>query len=195
MCKNDTGVLCLLLKLGIIKKYECANAKCKVGNTWNSKPIQLLLNRKNGINDDLTISNLELLCANCYMVNYGLELFKKTVKETIYMCKLCGFPMNKFSNSKKKQGYCMSCENRIIKSTFYTTQNEYITKLNDTIDDKSPLKKNEFTTSKYFSEINKFKSLKNVTDRESINDSGTKEDKSIIKLNMSIPDISELIDL
>ena len=98
---NDTALLCLLLKLNIITEYKCSVKKCKTGKTWLGKAIQLLVHRKNGKMHDLTTSNLELICPNCYISAYGIDLFMKVIANTIYKCIYCGFPLNNFSNSKK----------------------------------------------------------------------------------------------
>ena len=74
---NDTKVICLLLKIGHFKDYHCNTPKCKVGKIWIDKPIQLILNRKNNIQNDLSSSNLELICGNCFMIKNGLDIFVK----------------------------------------------------------------------------------------------------------------------
>ena len=102
--KNDTALLCLLFKGKVIKEYRCNIKKCKTGKTWLGKPIQLLINRKNSRMEDLTIENLELICPNCFIALYGLDLFQKALDKTIYKCKICSFPLNKFSNTNKKEG-------------------------------------------------------------------------------------------
>jgi len=190
--KNDTALLCLLFKAKVFKEYRCNIKKCKTGKTWLGKPIQLLINRKNSRVEDLTIENLELICPNCFIVLYGLDLFQKALDQTIYKCKICSFPLSKFANSKKKEGYCMSCQNKIINSSFYSKQTEYINELKDTIDEDSTLKEDEFTTSKYYNEVSQFKTFK---DSSSKSKSKTNtNDKPIINVNMNIPDLYNLIN-
>jgi len=207
LCKNDTGILCLLLKIGIFKEYRCNIAKCKIGKTWNEKPIQLILNRKNNIQNDLTPSNLELLCPNCYMTLHGLELFKKTIDQTIYKCKLCNYPLSNFKGSKKKAGFCMACESKIINSSYMNNRGEYLKQLNQTIDKDSPLNKSNdnFKTTNYYNEVSQFKKFNYDTDNTNntnTNNTNTNNitinttninNKPIINLNMSIPDINDLI--
>ena len=219
LCKNDTGILCLLLKIGIFKEYRCNIVKCKIGKTWNGKPIQLILNRKNNVQNDLTPNNLELLCPNCYMTLHGLELFKKTIDHTIYKCKLCDYPLSNFKGNKKKAGYCMACESKIINSLYMNNRGEYLKQLNQTIDKDSPLNKSNdnFKTTNYYNEVSQFKKFNydtnnintdtnnintdtnNIdTDTNNINTDNNKlklsyDNKPIINLNMTVPDIDELI--
>jgi len=195
--RNDTILLCLLFKTHILTEYRCNIKKCKTAKTWLGKPIQLLLNRKNGRMEDLTTMNLELICPNCYIVQYGLELFQKMADQTIYKCKLCNFPLNKFSNTKKKEGYCLACESKMINASYYSKQSEYINELKDTIDTTSTLKQDEFTKSKYYNEVSQYKTFKdNGKSKSDIKSSNTHKvnDKPIITLNMNIPDLSELIN-
>ena len=86
---NDIQVICLLLKYKVITDYCCSVKKCKVKLVWNDSPIQLILHRKNNIQNDLTICNLELICGNCYLCMYGLDIFKKKEKEIILLCNIC----------------------------------------------------------------------------------------------------------
>ena len=195
--RNDTVLLCLLFKARIMTEYRCNIKKCKTGKTWLGKPIQLLIHRKNGRIEDLTTSNLELICPNCYIIQYGLELFQKVVVQTIYKCKLCGFPLNKFSNTKKKDGYCLACENRMINASYYSKQSDYINELKETIDETSALKKDEFTNSKYYNEVSQYKTFKdNGKSKQTGNNSSKNEinTKPIIKLNMEVPNLDDLIN-
>lgn len=196
--RNDTVLLCLLFKANIFTEYRCNIKKCKTAKTWLTKPIQLLINRKNGRMEDLTIQNLELICPNCFIVLYGIDLFQKTVNQTIYKCKICNFPLNKFSNIKKKQGYCLACESKIINSTYYSKQSEYINELKETIDNTSALKQDEFTKSNYYNEVSQYKTFKdngksNSNNNNILNENNKINNKPIIKLNMNIPDLDELI--
>jgi len=144
--------------------------------------------------EDLTIENLELICPNCFIALYGLDLFQKAIDKTIYKCKICSFPLNKFSNTNKKEGYCMSCQNKIVNSSYYTKQTEYINELKDTIDDDSTLKQDEFTTSKYYNEVSQFKTFKDNSGKFNSNSKTKTNDKPIINLNMNIPDFDDLIN-
>jgi len=55
------------LKERIIKekliKYECE--MCKNPGVWNNKPLPLILDHINGINNDNRLENLRFLCSNC----------------------------------------------------------------------------------------------------------------------------------
>ena len=43
--------------------YKCAI--CKIGPEWQGKPMPLILDHINGVNDDHRISNLRFVCSNC----------------------------------------------------------------------------------------------------------------------------------
>ncbi|MFN2567662.1 MAG: HNH endonuclease signature motif containing protein [Gemmatimonadaceae bacterium] len=51
-----------LIKAGILRNecYECGQQP-----TWRGKPLVLVLDHINGVNDDYTPENLRLLCPNC----------------------------------------------------------------------------------------------------------------------------------
>lgn len=198
---NDTALLCLLIKLGIIKEYKCVEKKCKTGKTWLGQPIQLLIHRKNGKMHDLSESNLELMCANCYIAKYGLDMFIKVAVRTIYKCSYCGYPLgSKFTNSKKKERICMACESRIMTSGYFEQRSRFIDQLSDTIDEASTLKKDEFKSSNYYSQVSQFKSFDSIdsntrTSRTAKSESSTKtfNNKPIIALNLTVPNIEDLI--
>ena len=203
--KNDTVLLCLLFKEQVMIEYKCSVIKCKTGKLWLGKSIQLLINRKNGKLEDLTISNLELMCPNCFIVQYGIILFQKILSQTVYKCKLCDFPLYKFSNSKKKDGYCISCENKLINLSFNVTQNKYINELKNTIEptqiDKiDKIDKIDFSNSTYYNEVSQYKifknksSPKNKTSINTTNDTHQIDTLCNISLNMSIPNIPEFIN-
>lgn len=199
---NDTALLCLLLKLEVFKEYKCIEKKCKTGKTWLGHPIQLLIHRKNNKMFDLSTNNLELICANCYIAKYGLDLFVKVISKTIYKCTYCDYPLSNFTNSKKKERICMSCESKIMTSGYFDQRSKFIDQLSDTIDDASTLKKDEFKSSNYYSQVSQFKSFDSTNNGEfksapkntkSEISTKTFNNKPIIQLNLNVPNLDDLI--
>ena len=203
---NDTVIICLLIKLGHFKDYHCTTSKCKVGKIWNGHPIQLILNRKNSISNDLTINNLELICANCFMVKYGLDIFIKKKKEIILTCTFCDFPLVTFKDSRKKKGVCLACESKMKQISHNKQEDTYFNKLKDTYSDNPVLSEDIKPVVPSYIDSSKYKSL-NIKPRKynsANNISSNKESniqhniqqniQPIIDLNMNIPDLSELIN-
>lgn len=195
---NDTKIICLLLKYNLIENYKCNMPKCKVKHIWNGKPIQLLLNRKNSIYNDLSISNLEFLCPNCYIITYGLEMFKKKAKETVLNCDICNFPLVKFANSRKKNGICLACEKKMSNMSYEKVQSSYYNQLQEVYSD-NPLLSDDIHKPRHFKDVAKYKKAnkpkeisKNGSGLDNGINSGTNS-TSIIKLNMSVPDLSEIL--
>ncbi len=44
-------------------KYECNI--CGIGPIWNENPMPLVLDHRNGLNDDNRLENLRFVCSNC----------------------------------------------------------------------------------------------------------------------------------
>lgn len=59
---NRSSLKDRLIKEGLLKN-ECA--VCQIEPRWNNKPLVLVLDHKNGINNDYRLSNIRLLCPNC----------------------------------------------------------------------------------------------------------------------------------
>jgi len=214
---NDTVIICLLIKIGIIKEYCCSTPKCKVSKLWNGNPIQLILNRKNNIQNDLTTGNLDLICANCFMVEYGLDIFLKQKKEIIMNCKICEFPLVKFKNCRKKNGICFSCENKMNKISQEQQDEKYMLELRKVCDSNRNSSNTNYTNynnydggdgddgnnnggdgdnSNGFTIINTKPNTKsNPKSKPNSNhkpNSNNKSNESVIKLNMDLPDFTEL---
>lgn len=49
-------------ELGLIE-YKCSC--CGIGEIWNGKPMPLILDHINGINNDNRLENLRFICSNC----------------------------------------------------------------------------------------------------------------------------------
>ena len=196
---SDTRLICLLLKCKLIEDYKCNTPKCKVKHLWNGKPIQLLLNRKNGIHNDLSISNLEFICANCYMTTYGLEMFKKKAKQAILNCDNCGFPMVNFANSRKKAGICLACEKKMSNMSYEKVQSSYYNKLQE-VYSENPLLSDDIHRPRHFKDVAKYKKKTTGSAASKQKDSKGSKDSNdsttnipIIELDMSIPDISDVM--
>jgi hypothetical protein len=196
---SDIQVICLLLKYKIITEYCCSDKKCKVKNLWLDKPIQLILHRKNNIQNDLTSYNLELICGNCYLSLYGLDIFKKKEKEIIFKCEVCNFPLVKFNNQRKKKGICLACEKRVTKVFTDKMNSDYYSNIQDLYHD-NPLLSEENKMSNYYK--NKYKSNNSSNYKPSSSstkaphktDVKNKDKPSIIPLNMTIPNMDDLLD-
>jgi hypothetical protein len=205
---SDIQVICLLLKYKIITDYCCSNKKCKVKTLWLDKPIQLILHRKNNIQTDLTSFNLELICGNCYLSLYGLDIFKKKEKEIIFKCEVCQFPLVQFNNQRKKKGICLACEKRVTKVFTDKMHSDYHTNIQELYHD-NPLfsednKTNYYYTDKYKASNSSSNYKPSSTSSKAPSSSSGKTDSKtaskttskppVITLNMSIPNMDDLLD-
>ena len=208
---SDINVICLLLKYKIITEYCCSNKKCKVKTLWLDKPIQLILHRKNNIQTDLTSFNLELICGNCYLSLYGLDIFKKKEKEIIFKCEVCQFPLVQFNNQRKKKGICLACEKRVTKVFTDKMHSDYHTNIQELYHD-NPLfsednKTNYYYTDKYKASNSSSNSSNykpsSTSSKAPSSSSGKTDSKTaskttskppVITLNMSIPNMDDLLD-
>ena len=211
---NDTKVICLLLKLGHFKDYHCNTPKCKVGKIWIDKPIQLILNRINNNQNDLSFINLELICANCFMIKYGLDIFIKKKAEIILTCSICDFPLVKFKNGRKSKGICLACEKQMNRFSYEKQEDEFCNKLQNMYSD-NPVLSDDIKHTKYYGDASKYKSYDTNSSSNStahskskynvsFNDSKKNTDASklsskstplpLIELNMSMPSLFDLIE-
>ena len=207
---SDIQVICLLLKVKLITEYCCSNKKCKVKTLWLDKPIQLILHRKNNIQSDLSSYNLELICGNCYLSLYGLDLFKKKEKEIIFKCEVCQFPLVQFNNQRKKKGICLACEKRVTKVFTEKMNSDFYTNMQELYHD-NPLLSEDNKTSNYYADKYKYSHTNSSNYKSSSTSSkaptqpntssiGKTDGKTTIKpkpatisLNMSMPNIDDLL--
>ena len=192
---NDIAVICLLLKHNIITEYCCSSKKCKVKNVWLDNPIQLILHRKNNIQNDLSSFNLELICGNCYLTMYGLDIFKKKEKEIIFKCETCDFPLVKFNNTRKKKGICLSCEKKMSKVFTENIDSTYYSNIQGLYND-NPLLSEANKEQNYYRNSGKFKpqtTYKKPTTYNPSTVSKNESTKNTITLNMSKPNLEDLI--
>lgn len=196
--ENDTIAMCLLFKSGKLtaKTYKCCKRVCKVRKLWNDKPIQLVLNRINAIANDMRPENLELLCPNCYMQTYGLELFKKQLLKSSFVCKYCKFPLVNFSNGRKKNGVCLSCETKMLKASCDQDDAEYNKQLKQ-LYSENPVLGEDMKKSKYYNEVSRYKKFDDKRNGKTNDLSSIKPvQKSIfIDCNTDLSDITNLEDL
>ena len=180
----------------MITDYCCSVKKCKVKLVWNDSPIQLILHRKNNIQNDLTICNLELICGNCYLCMYGLDIFKKKEKEIILMCNICNFPLVKFNNTRKKKGTCLACEKKMNRYFNENIETQYYTNIQG-LYNNNPLLSEELKQTNYYKDAGKYKatssSSKPPNHMNTINSSKQDISKPIIKLNMKTPNMEDLL--
>jgi hypothetical protein len=192
---NDIEVICLLLKHKLITEYCCSVKKCKVKTLWMDKPIQLILHRKNNIQTDLSSYNLELICANCYLSIYGLEIFKKKEKEIIFKCNICNFPLVQFNNNRKKKGTCLACEKKMSNIFTKNIESEYYDKVEALYNDNPLLsEENKYNNSNYYNHKNGTKFKPRVPSTKVQAQSSSVGKPVVISLNMTIPNMDDLIE-
>ena len=192
---NDIEVICLLLKHKLITDYCCSVKKCKVKILWIDTPIQLILHRKNNIQNDLSSYNLELICANCYLSMYGLEIFKKKEKEIIFKCNICNFPLVQFNNNRKKKGTCLACEKKMSNIFTKNIESEYYDKVEALYNDNPLLsEENKYNNSNYYNHKNGTKFKPRVPSTKVHAQSSSVGKPVVISLNMTIPNMDDLIE-
>ena len=196
---NDTKVICLLLKLGHFKEYHCTTPKCKVGKIWIENPIQLILNRKNNSQTDLSLINLELICANCFMIKCGLDIFIKKKADIILNCSICNFPLVKFKNGRKAKGLCLACEKQMSAFSYEKQEDEFCNKLQDRYSDNPVLSDDIKHTqhTQYYSDSSKYKqydSSSNASSKKKNKDTPSVAfQQPLIEVNMSMPNLFDLL--
>ena len=110
--KNDSELKCYLFHYQI-KANKCE--KCNL-QLWQGKMLELLIYRKNSKLGDNSLSNIKLLCPNCYSLKEKKGVF-------IHI-------------NKSKMGICIDCGRRFKKKII----KESINPICDLIYDKKPVK-------------------------------------------------------
>ena len=89
-----------LLKEGLIENI-CS--ECGQGSDWKGKPLVMVLDHINGINNDHRVENLRMLCPNC---NSQQDTFAGRNNAVLNLSRIC-----ECGNKKMKDaGHCRSCE-------------------------------------------------------------------------------------
>ncbi len=119
ICDDDNIAIAFLIKYSENSnkkfQYRCNKPNCilKKKVIWNKKPVVLLLHRINGKDNDMRISNLELVCPNCYMQEYGLVMFNKCIEKQVRKCRCCSFnKINSLSDNNQTMSICRMCINK-----------------------------------------------------------------------------------
>ncbi len=116
---NDELVKYFILKHCVIP-YKCSAIDCPMkDNLWRKKACYLILHRKNGVQNDLSIANLSLICPNCFVQNNGIQLFTKFKATIQNMCEGCGYAIRKGST------LCYVCTQKIQKNGQMRTLTDY----------------------------------------------------------------------
>ena len=127
---KDEVLIAIMIKLKILKDYKCHSPGCTVKKCWKRKPMQLFLNRKNNKKYDLRADNLELLCANCYVQNYGLQKLLIKTDALFLKCAICKYPLsNTKNNGKIYSKYCYVCSKKISQQAETEYENNYTRRL------------------------------------------------------------------
>lgn len=105
------------VKSGLLD-YKCYGKGCptKDGN-WRRKLGFLILVRNNNRDSDLRMTNLSLLCPNCYCQEKGSQSFEKVKKDIVRTCTFCLVPLDTKYNSDKCGRCAWQIKNQIQKST------------------------------------------------------------------------------
>ena len=74
--------------------------KCHQEGFWNKKPLELLVHRKNKNPKDNSLSNIQLLCPNCYSQIHQEKIWMKLGASKMLVCVDCG---KKFKKSRPKK--------------------------------------------------------------------------------------------
>jgi hypothetical protein len=112
--KND-DLIKYYIKKHMPNMYKCSQKTCPIAKTnmWKRKLTYLILNRKNNINQDCRINNIELICPNCYCQEYGSQPFEKLKHAIGKRCLKCNYPIK--TEFAATQNYCYVC-NKTIKN-------------------------------------------------------------------------------
>ena len=119
--KNDELIKYYLFTNNI-KEYQCEIDNCSTKNgLWRRRPCYLELVRKNCKWLDLRISNLVLMCPNCYCQEKGPDNFKNVKKKIEHKCVSCNYVLR----NKNKSGLCFVCTQNINKGIMDSSFNTY----------------------------------------------------------------------
>jgi len=124
---NDELIKYHLTVKNELMEYCCHADKCptKKGN-WRRKKMHLILERKNCKPDDLRITNLRLICPNCYCQEKGPDYFSEYKKQIERKCKYCNYILS----SKSRSNVCYVCNTKMQKMNVSLSTREYASLVN-----------------------------------------------------------------
>ena len=105
--KSRSAVRRFILKHNLLS-YICA--VCGQEPFWNGRPLSLILDHINGVNNDHRLENLRFVCPNCniQLPTYGSKNHNKRQQKkqkVLYLCEVC----NKHVKVSKKARSCRGC--------------------------------------------------------------------------------------
>ena len=116
---NEELVKYYIIKYRILE-YKCSSKNCPMkGAIWRRRPAYLILSRKNNRQNDLSITNLSLICPNCFVQDKGCELFNNFRNKNAKNCISCAYPV--------KDGYelCYVCTEKMKKISALNSNDDY----------------------------------------------------------------------
>ena len=97
-------------------KYVCSGKSCPIRKgTWRRQPAYLILHRKNNIQRDNRLINIEYRCPNCYFQDFGPNIFNKVKKGVDTRRRTCQNECGRVLASNYSGNYCYGCQQKIKK--------------------------------------------------------------------------------
>lgn len=97
-------------------KYICSSESCPTRKgAWRQQPAYLILHRKNNIQRDNRLTNIEYRCPNCYFQDFGPNVFNRVKKGIDTRRRTCANECGRVLTSTYSSRYCYGCQQKIKK--------------------------------------------------------------------------------